>query len=852
MLKEIAAVIGWLLSAGEAYGKLARGGTYALAGLSLVFLCLRAWQGSQATRHGQLYQIAVPQGADIQPFKAEQMFAALRGLRESWWRRLLRGPEHIALEIAGDATGIRFFLWAPARVAENVVRSVQSCYEQADIRELTQDYLTGPGPDAFGQPHQFPALRPTRLPFRAARLQLLRTVALPIKTLKEFEKTDPLGGITAAMAGLQEGEGVLVQLLIQPGGDGTLAGQARRETARIERGRSLAQASPDGRIVARVVRDYTADEQQQVKSIGGKRAKLCFRVALRLCAVSQSGRAAAQRLEGLAAAYEQFNVATLNGWRRRNVWFCPHRLFLPHLQRRVFPLWGRRKGHHPLVGEHDVVTIEELSSLWHLPHPLVVETPGILWSLSRKRAAAAQFVDAKPEDGIVLARTTYQDEQKDVILPLNALYLHLGVLGKHGSGKSTLLARLVLGCIERKISVILLDPHGDLCEDLLPRIPAVHRGRVIYFNPYGDQDQPMGLSLLEPEPGQRPAKACNDTVEMLMHLFGRDLVGPRSAYLLRNALRVLLEIGEMTLLEVEDLLQPANEDFRRSAILWARSRTTRKFMVGYVQSMIKRNIREYTASINPVLNKIGAFSSDPCLAHVIGQARSSFLVREVLDSGSVLLCNLASGQLGVDNARLLAGAIASRVVQAGLARANVPPDQRYPAVLVADEVGTYATPSFAEAVAQLRKFRVGMVLATQVLSQLDEVPSLRQAFLSTETLCTFRVIAEDAVKIATEMTGFFAADDLQRLDAHQVVIRMASQRTTLPFSAATIPLHEGAPPDPLGAAEIRLRSREVYGRPLDEVEAAMAARAEFYETRPAPPEPDEEAEELRRYNAPQI
>lgn len=794
----------------------------ALAGLSLGAILWRAGQGGFLTRHGRLFQIAVPQGADVQPFRAEQMFAALRGLQEPAWRRLFGGPDHIALEIAGDASGIRFYLWAPARIAHNVVREIHSTYEQADIRELPRDYLQGPGQDALGLPHRFPSPADRHARLRAARLRLRRDIALPIKTLKEFEKTDPLAGITAAMAGLTEGEGMVVQLLLQPGGDRELTRRARTLTERIERRRTLSRPAPDGTPTMRVVRDYTAEEQQQVKAIGGKRAKLPFRVSIRLLALAPTGAAAYGRLRGLAAAFEQFNVATLNGWVRRSVWFAPRSLFLRHVRARAFPLWGTRKAHRPLTGEHDVLTIEELSSLWHLPHPEVVETPGLVWSLSRVRAIDAQAGAAAATDGLVIARTVYRGERQTIALPVRALFTNVGLIGLPGSGKTTLLARLALECIRRGIAVVLLDPHGDLCEQILPRVPQEARDRVIYFHPAGDLDRPMGLNFLEAEPGQHPSQVKSEVVTMLLHLFGAQLVGPRSEYILANCLQTLQELGGMTILEINALLM--DEAFREAAILRVRNPAVRDFWQKFYRPLVQKNPRLQLEAASPSLNKVGAFATDPRVAHVVGQAVSSFRLREVLDGGGALVCNLAQGGLGLDNSRLLGGAIASRVIQAAMARESVPEADRRPACFIADEFHIFVGPAFPQALPQVRKYRLGMVLACQQLAQLEEVPGMRAAFLAAGTLGVFKVSAEDAAKLSAELTGFFAAADLVRLDPYQVALRVASGHTLLPFSGETIPLDEGTTFDPAAAAAIRERCRERYGRPVAAVEREIHER----------------------------
>lgn len=795
-------------------------GAGALASLSAALILLRFLQGKWLCRHGRLYQIAVPQSADILPFAAEQLFAALHDVQEHWWRRLFSGPDHLSLEIAADKTGVRFYLWAPERIADVVVRLVHSAYEEADIRLLTRDYLDGPGSDALELVHHFPNVRLRRHRVAAARMVLQHDIALPIKTLREFEKTDPLAAITAVMADLQEGEGAIVQILLQPGGDWELARRARSLLSRIEKGRSIAQPAPNGQQILRAVRDYTPQEQQQVKSVGGKMSKLPFRVELRLLSIASASHRAYSRLRGLAAAYGQFHVATLNGWRRRDILFARRLLFLRHLRDRSFPLWGRRKSHCPLTGEHDVLTIEEMASLWHLPHPQVVETRGIVWSLSRKRAASQ--IGEEVTDGLVIARTSYQGEQREIKLPVQALYNHVGVIGKWGAGKTTLLIRLALACIERGIAVILLDPHGDMCEKLLPRIPAAHRDRVIYFNPAGDLDRPMGLNFLEAEPDQHPSQVKSEVTAMLTHLFGEEMIGPRSSYVLGNCVQTLQEVGGMTILEIADLLTDA--DFRKQAVLRVRNPAVAKFWYQFHERLAQKSPRLELDTISPLMNKIGAFATDPRVAHVVGQDRSAFRLREVMDEGKVLICNLSQGALGLDNSRLLGGAIASRVIQAAMARESIPEKERHPAVLIADEFHVWVGPAFPQALPQVRKYRLGLVLACQLLSQLASVQGLRSAFLSSGTLCVFKLGAEDGQSLSAELTGFYDAADLVRMDPYQVAIRMALGHETIPFSGETIPLEGGAAFDKAGMEAIQTACRERYGRPVGEVQEKIAGR----------------------------
>jgi hypothetical protein len=335
----------------------------------------------------------------------------------------------------------------------------------------------------------------------------------------------------------------------------------------------------------------------------------------------------------------------------------------------------------------------------------------------------------------------------------------------------------------------------------------------------------MGLNFLEPEPGQHPAQVKSEVHTMLTHLYGEQLIGPRSSYLLANCIQTLQDVGGMTILEVSHLL--TDEVFRERAILRLRNPEVQQFWYRFYQPMLKKNPRLQMDVISPVLNKIGAFATDPRLAYVVGQSRSAFRLREVMDNGKVLICNLAQGGLGLDNSRLLGGAITSRVIQAAMARENVPEEKRRPAVLIADEFHAWVGPAFPQALPQVRKYRLGMVLACQLISQMESVQGMRSAFLSAGTLCVFKAAAEDGQRLASEFTGFFDAEDLVRMDPFQVAIRIAAGREKIPFSGETIPLEQGASFDSEGMEIIRTACRKRYGRPVEEVKQEIAERSQL-------------------------
>jgi hypothetical protein len=377
------------------------------------------------------------------------------------------------------------------------------------------------------------------------------------------------------------------------------------------------------------------------------------------------------------------------------------------------------------------------------------------------------------------ARTDFRGEDKLFGIKQADRRAHMYIIGKTGTGKSTLLAAMIRQDIQSGRGLALLDPHGDLVERLLGVVPESRKGDLIYFN-VPDASRPLGFNPLEKVPPLKRSLAASGLLEVFQKIWANSW-GPRLEHILRNALLALVEQPEATLADILRLLD--DRAFRRLAAGRVASSQVRQFWLREYESYPARFRAE---AIAPIQNKVGAFLADPLLNQILTQPRSTFDLREVMDHGKILLVNLAKGKIGGDSAALLGALLVARVGLAAVSRADVPEAERRDFYLYLDEFQSFTTLSLANMLSELRKYRVGMILAHQYLSQLDL--QVRDAILgNVGTIITFRVGLTDAEILEKEFRPEFSALDLISLPNYHVYLRlMVDGVVSKPFSAKTL------------------------------------------------------------------
>ncbi len=406
------------------------------------------------------------------------------------------------------------------------------------------------------------------------------------------------------------------------------------------------------------------------------------------------------------------------------------------------------------------------------------------------------------------------------------LLRHMVVVGISGSGKSTLLERLLLQQAERGDGWALIDPHGDLTEHVLAAMPRHRTNDVVVIAP-GDVTQPVGINPFD-APGIPRWRTASAVVSVFRKCFP-DAWGPRSEHLLRNIVLALLEIPGTTFLSALRMLHDTR--YRDHIVARVRDPVVRLFWTREFAALPPTFAAEVKS---PLLNKLGAALSSPALRNTLGQVHSRFDLRAAMDDGRIVLVDVAKGRLGEDASGLLGALVLAQIQLAAYARIDQEPASRRPFAIYVDEVGSFATPSFAQLAEEGRKFGVALVTAMQHTGQLDE-PVRRALFTNAATRVLFRVGAEDARLLADDFGPQLSHDDLAGLAQHQIAVRLCIDGVTCPpFTARTL---EPAQCDPARAALLRRASRERYGRPQADVEQSVLRQLGELPKEPRKPEP---------------
>ncbi len=387
---------------------------------------------------------------------------------------------------------------------------------------------------------------------------------------------------------------------------------------------------------------------------------------------------------------------------------------------------------------------------------------------------------------------------------------HMYILGKTGTGKSTLLENMIISDMKAGNGIAVIDPHGDLAEDLLGFIPQSRIADTIYFNP-SDLEYPMALNPLESVDPDKHHLVTSGLMSVFRKLWP-DFWGPRMEHILRNAILALLEYPKSTLLDLPWLL--VDKEFRKRILEHVTNPQVKQF---WLTEFDRYSPWFRAETLVPIQNKVGQFLATPLMRNIMGQAKSAIDFRKVMDEGKILIVNLAKGRIGEDNCALLGAMIATRIELAALSRGDVPENKRKPFYLFVDEIHKLLTQSFADILSEARKYGLSLILTHQYLEQLDE--RMRAAILgNVGTLITFRIGARDAYLLRDEFSPPFCMGDLTSLPNYNIYLKlMIDGKTSQPFSAITLP-----PPEnkfyQTPISEVIKISRMKYAQPREDVE----------------------------------
>lgn len=377
------------------------------------------------------------------------------------------------------------------------------------------------------------------------------------------------------------------------------------------------------------------------------------------------------------------------------------------------------------------------------------------------------------------ARTTFRNEGQLFGIRQADRLSHMYIIGKTGTGKSTLLERLILSDIEAGEGLALVDPHGDLVERIMARIPDHRKADVCYLDA-PNQQQPYGYNPLKRVVAHKRPLAASGLLEVFEKMWP-EAWGVRMEHIFRNALLALLDQPEATLADILRLF--SDKSYRKSVIQRVANPTVRAFWENEYEKYPERMRAD---AIAPIQNKVGAFLANPTLHRILTNAERPINIRRMMDEGKILLVNLSKGEIGEDASSLLGALIVTTIGLAVFSRQEMDAPERRPFYCYLDEFQNFTTLSIANMFSELRKFRVGMIVVHQYLYQLD--PAVQYAVLgNTGTLISFRLGPKDASFIGQEFQQKFSALDLMNLPNYNIYLKLMIDGTpSVPFSAETL------------------------------------------------------------------
>jgi len=415
-----------------------------------------------------------------------------------------------------------------------------------------------------------------------------------------------------------------------------------------------------------------------------------------------------------------------------------------------------------------------------------------------------------PSQITVFAETNFRNRRRRFGIKLDDRRKHMYLIGKTGMGKSTTLENMLIDDIKKGYGVGFVDPHGDTAEKILDYIPSYRINDVVYINP-ADVDHPVAFNILENiDPRYKHLIASG-----LMGVFKKiwpDVWSARMEYILNNTLLALLDYPGSTMLGVNRML--SDKAYREKVISKIQDPVVRAF---WVDEFSRYNERYASEAIAPIQNKVGQFLSVSLIRNIVGQVTSTINIRSLMDSGKILILNLAKGRIGEDNSRLMGGMFITKLQLAAMERVDVPEEERRDFYLYVDEFQNFATESFANILSEARKYRLDLIIAHQYIEQLDE-KVCAAVFGNVGSMICFRVGAADAEFLEKEFAPRFTPEDLVNLPKHSMYLKlMVDGIVTEPFSASSLP---PLPPTDLTGNRDKIIgvSRERYARPRESVE----------------------------------
>lgn len=743
-----------------------------------------------------LLEVVPPTDAEAPAVSTAQLFTLIYGLlrQRSLADRLLLKQPSCSLEITSNKeSGIRYFFCVPKTLAEPMERSLRSYMPALKVRVMS-DYL----------PNQLSNDKSVNI----LEFSLAGNQALPLNWQTDLSRHDPLVYLTGSMTQMNSGDVLALQLIVQPIGKSRQR-QIKRKVAKIQPAALVTQRTIDK--VANTIETTvsflmipllalsefvtsqkpapfnrkispskdTPAHQSLLELVKSKLDQSLFETSVRALLIADA-KEVKPRTKGLLSTFTSFAHPSGQSLINRKNW-------LGKIGRQL--RWWQFKSR--LNTGRMVLSAPEVGALYHFPFGRTINTEDLVKSKSRELPVPISIKNNANLD-TVFALSNYANSSTPIGLTDDERSRHMYLIGQTGSGKSTAIYHVASGDIAKGRGLAVIDPHGDLAEDLLANVPESRINDLIYFNPF-DIKYPIGINLLELPTGLDEDEmelekelACESVVSVFRRIFNKDDNNDahRIEYVLRNAIHTAFTVEDATIFTVYELLN--NTNFQKKIISRLKDQNLRNF---WKNEFDRAGDYQIVKMVSGVTAKIGRLLFSPIAKRILEQPKSTINFDQLLDEEKILLCNLAEGKLGEDTSQLLGTMIIAKIHQAALRRSRKALSARKPFYLFVDEFQNFATSSFTKLMSGGRKFGLRITIAEQSTAQQSDRSTVEVILANTGVVVCFRTASPvDEETMLAQLAPFVKPGDISNLPRHHFYMRLASVEAEDPFSGVTIPI----------------------------------------------------------------
>ncbi len=749
----------------------------------------------EATAEGRDSREAIKENISL----AEGIFRSLSGMSSKKSR--LYGQRYISFEAVAIGKQILFYVAVPASLLVAIKKALTSSYPGVQM-EQSEDV------NFFSKEGRIAGVS-------GGEFVLSKSSFYPINNF-QMSQQDAFAGLLSSLSNLADDQGAAIQILVRPA-DPKWIKQSRAQSKSIinpdkKEGadKYIALASDVAKAPFKGTDSKNPDEKgdKQLNLIDQKKIELLeekskhpvFETIIRVIASTTSANESNTIIDSFKLGFAQLDLNNSNSFKFKSA-DDVEKLATDFIFR-YFPV-NRRK---------DVLNSVELATIFHLPSENINITAQVERKGMREVAAPAGMSD----EGMILGTNFYQGREEIIRLSDDDRRRHIYVIGQTGTGKSVFLENCIIQDIYAGKGVALIDPHGDTAERLMAKVPPERAKDVVYFNP-GDADFPMGWNIMEFDPKHPEQKdfLVQEAISMLYKIYDpnrQGFMGPRFEAWFRNAaLTVMADPEGGTFIEIPKVF--TDDEYLKKKFKHVTDPVIQDFWTG---EMAQTDQHSKSEMLGWFVSKFGAFANNEIMRNIVGQKKSAFDLREMMDDGKILFINLSKGLLGDINSQLLGIIFIIKFQIAAMSRADVPESERRDFSLYIDEFQNYSTDSIATILSEARKYHLSLIMANQFISQLDE--KVRDSvFGNVGSTIAFRVGPDDAEYLVKQFAPAFDASDLSNIQNHYAATKIIAKGTpTVPFSMKEImpPLGVSKPEI---LAQMKELSRSRYAKPKAEV-----------------------------------